>query len=380
MIAIRDFSNGGVRRSATESLARLGRDRSDIVFLHNPDGLCGSRLASAWGPLREMRERGVAGAIGISGNDAHSLAAMVFELDPDIVLLAGRYTLLDQSALDDLLPLALGRRVSVVLGGIFNAGILADPAGVDRFDYRPARADERERARRIESIARRHDVPIAAAAIQFAAAHPAVTSILVGVRSEQELVADVAMARISIPSSFWEALSDAGLDPTGRPRPIGRLYSGRDSELRLLRVPRTSTIRRVDPVGRTYQIGALAARTHLSLRTLRYWEEVGLIAPTARTTGGFRLFTEADVQRVELIKRMKPIDLTLDELRVMVEDRDVLADPASPPPDREAALARTEALIGRIRLRCEILRERVEDAELAALDLERLVAGGDQIG
>ena len=112
---------------------------------------------------------------------------------------------------------------------------------------------------------------------------------------------------------------------------------------------------------------------------MRYWEEVGLIAPTARTTGGFRLFTEADVRRVELIKRMKPIDLTLDELKVMVEDRDVLADRASPPPEREAALLRTEALIGRIRLRCEILRERVEEAELAALDLERLVAGGDQI-
>ena len=198
MVAIRDFSKADVRSSATESLARLGRDRSDIVFLHDPEGLRGSGLAAAWRPLEEMRDRGVAGAIGISGNDAHAMAAMIVELDPDIILLAGRYTLLDQSALDDLLPLALGRRVSVVLGGSSTpASSRIQPVSIVSTTGLPGPTSGNAQGRS-RSIARRHDVPIAAAAIQFAAAHPAVTSLLVGVKSEQELVADVAMARITI--------------------------------------------------------------------------------------------------------------------------------------------------------------------------------------
>ena len=218
MVAIRDFSKAGVRQSATESLARLGRDRSDIVFLHDPEGLRGSGLAAAWRPLEEMRDRGVAGAIGISGNDAHAMAAMIVELDPDIILLAGRYTLLDQSALDDLLPLALGRRVSVVLGGIFNAGILADPAGVDRFDYRPARADERERARRIafdRSPARRTDRRRRDPVRRCASRRDLGPG---GRESPSKNSSPMSPWHGSrSPSSFWEALSDAGLDPDRTP-------------------------------------------------------------------------------------------------------------------------------------------------------------------
>lgn len=124
---------------------------------------------------------------------------------------------------------------------------------------------------------------------------------------------------------------------------------------------------------RTYQIGELAARVHLSLRTLRYWEEVGLITPSGRTVGGFRLYTEANARRVELIKRMKPIDLSLEELRILADDRDRLADATSPPEEREEAAARIEAFLTRIRHRLEILRGRIEEAEVAALDLEHLV-------
>ena len=130
-------------------------------------------------------------------------------------------------------------------------------------------------------------------------------------------------------------------------------------------------------LSRTYQIGELAARVHLSLRTLRYWEEVGLITPSARTSGGFRLYTEANARRVELIMRMKPIDLSLDELKVLADLRDQLVDPDCPAEVRASAAAEVEAFIVRIRHRCEILRKRVDEAELAALDLERLVAGGD---
>lgn len=126
---------------------------------------------------------------------------------------------------------------------------------------------------------------------------------------------------------------------------------------------------------RTYQIGELASRVHLSLRTLRYWEEVGLITPSARTAGGFRLYTEANAQRVELIKRMKPIDLTLEELRVLADFSDLLAGTGGTPEERTAAAVGIEGYIERIRTRCEILRERVAEAEVAAIDLEALVAG-----
>lgn len=127
---------------------------------------------------------------------------------------------------------------------------------------------------------------------------------------------------------------------------------------------------------RTYHIGELAARVHLSLRTLRYWEEVGLITPSGRTDGGFRLYTEANAQRVELIKCMKPIDLSLAELRSLADDRDRLADPACPPQEREAAIGRIEPFLDRIRNRLEILRGRIEEAESAALELEHLIIDG----
>lgn len=127
---------------------------------------------------------------------------------------------------------------------------------------------------------------------------------------------------------------------------------------------------------RTYQIGELAARVHLSLRTLRYWEEVGLITPSARSAGGFRLYTEENVQRVMLIRRMKPVDLALDELRVLADAADLLATDEGTPEERTTAAEILDGYIERIRSRCEILRERIGEAELAAIDLEALIAEG----
>lgn len=130
---------------------------------------------------------------------------------------------------------------------------------------------------------------------------------------------------------------------------------------------------------RTYQIGELAARVHLSLRTLRYWEEVGLITPSARSAGGFRLYTEENVQRVMLIRRMKPVDLTLDELRILADAADLLSHDQGSPAERAEAAATVDGYIGRIRARCEILRDRIAEAELAAIDLEALIADtGDE--
>lgn len=213
VVAIQDFTPAGIQRSARESLSRLGRETVDIMFLHDPDGLGRTALAAAWRPLQDLRASGVVRAIGISSNEPGSLTAMLEQVDADIVLLAGRYTLLDQSAGRDLLPLAERRSVSVVLGGVFNGGILADPLGNPIYDYRPASPARQATASRIMAVGRRHGVPIAAAAMQFAAAHPAVTSVLVGVRSIQEMVDDLAMARLPIPAGYWTALKAEGLLP-----------------------------------------------------------------------------------------------------------------------------------------------------------------------
>ena len=124
-----------------------------------------------------------------------------------------------------------------------------------------------------------------------------------------------------------------------------------------------------------HQIGEIARRTHLSLRTLRYWEEVGLIRPTGRTAGGFRLYSEDELVRVELVRAMKPADLTIDELRELadlVEEARRSRGSAAGAPDA-ATIARLEVFIARVRTRCEVLRGRIDDAEAATLDMERLI-------
>jgi DNA-binding transcriptional MerR regulator len=124
---------------------------------------------------------------------------------------------------------------------------------------------------------------------------------------------------------------------------------------------------------RTYQIGEVARRAHLSLRTLRYWEEVGLIAPTNRTEGGFRLYTDADLDRVMLIRHMKPVDFSIEELRELAELRDTLRSGVDDDTERAELAARMEGFITRIRSRCEVLQGRIHAAESAALELETLV-------
>ena len=124
-----------------------------------------------------------------------------------------------------------------------------------------------------------------------------------------------------------------------------------------------------------HQIGEIARQTHLSLRTLRYWEEVGLIRPTGRTSGGFRLYSEDELVRVQLVRDMKPADLTIEELRELadlVEEVRAAQGSAAEAPDAKS-IARLEVFIARIRTRCELLRGRIDDAEAATLDMERLI-------
>lgn len=201
-----DYSAGGVQRSLEASLERLGLDRVDIVHVHDPDDHAEEALAGAFPALRRWRDEGVVGAIGAGMNQASMLARFVREAGIDCVLLAGRYTLLDQSGLDELLPLCEREGVSVIAAGVFNSGLLANPSPGAPFNYVPAPPEVVERARQLAVVCARYDVALTAAALQFAGAHPAVTCVLTGVRSVDELRANVADFARPIPTDLWSDL------------------------------------------------------------------------------------------------------------------------------------------------------------------------------
>ena len=221
-----DYSYDGVRRSLDQSLLRLGMDRVDIVFIHDVDfWTTGDRLIlearfaetmnGAYRALAELRSQGVIGAIGVGLNEADMSARFVRAGDFDCVLLAGRYTLLEQQALDDFLPLCEQRGVGVVLGGPLNSGILATGARQGaKYDYADAPAGVLNRVARIEAVCARHNVPLAAAALQFPLAHPAMAAIIPGAVSKAELAENLAHLRRPIPAALWAELVVLGLlDP-----------------------------------------------------------------------------------------------------------------------------------------------------------------------
>ena len=217
-----DFSADGVRRSLDESLRRLGLDRVDIVYLHDPDDHAEQALAEAYPALEKLRSEGVVGAIGVGMNQSALPARFVRETDIDAVLLAGRYTLLEQTGLDDLLPIAAERGVAVVLGGVFNSGILADPHAAATFDYGAVPDEILSRAQRMHQICQQHGVHLRAAALQFPTGHPAVVSILLGARSSEEVRGAVADAIAPVPARLWSDLKSAGLLPESVPTPACR--------------------------------------------------------------------------------------------------------------------------------------------------------------
>lgn len=204
-----DFTADGVRRSLDESLDRLGLDHVDVVLVHDPDDHVDEALAGAFPALLALRDEGVVGAVGAGMNQWGALDRFVTEVDLDLVLLAGRYTLLDRSGADVLLPRCLDRGVSVVLGGVFNSGVLADPDGAATFDYGAVPPPVAAEVAALRGRCAAHGVPLAAAAIQFAARHPAVTAVVVGARTAAEVRADVAFAEAEVPAALWEALDPA---------------------------------------------------------------------------------------------------------------------------------------------------------------------------
>jgi D-threo-aldose 1-dehydrogenase len=203
-----DFSRDGIRRSLEGSLERLGLDRLDVVFLHDPDDHWSDVLAGGYPALDELRVEGVVGAIGAGMNQSAMLADLVRETDVDVVMLAGRYTLLEQGALDDLLPVCEERRVAVVAAGVFNSGLLAQARPPDRakYNYEDAPPELVERARALALVCERHGTTLPAAALAFPLAHPAVVSVCVGARSAEQMRRNAALHREAISSDLWSEL------------------------------------------------------------------------------------------------------------------------------------------------------------------------------
>jgi D-threo-aldose 1-dehydrogenase len=214
-----DYSRDGILRSIDESLGRLGLDRLDILYLHDPDDHWEAAIGQAYPTLHRLREEGVVGAIGAGMNQSAMLTRFAREGDFDVFLVAGRYTLLDQDALAELLPTCLERNVAVVVGGVMNSGILAAPAQAGRFNYKPPPAEIVERARRLAAVCEHHDVPLKAAAIQFPLAHPAVASVVAGVGRVDHLEEYPVFMREAIPAALWAELRNEGLLAADAPVP-----------------------------------------------------------------------------------------------------------------------------------------------------------------
>ncbi|MEU7413521.1 aldo/keto reductase [Streptomyces sp. NPDC042638] len=210
---VRDFTADGIRRTLEASLDRLGLDRVDVVYLHDPDDHVEQALREGYPALERLRAEGVVGAIGVGMNQAGTLTRFVRDTDVDVVLCAGRYTLLDGSAATGLLPEALRRGVSVVVGGAFNSGLLADPTPRSTYDYVPAPRELLDRALRIKEVTERHGTTLRAAALAFASAHPAVVSVLAGARSEAEIRDCAQQFATPVPDACWRELRDTGLLP-----------------------------------------------------------------------------------------------------------------------------------------------------------------------
>jgi D-threo-aldose 1-dehydrogenase len=206
-----DFSADGVRRSLEESLVRLGLDRVDTILLHDPDDHAEQALTEAYPALERLRSEGVVGAIGVGMNQTALPTRFVRETDLDVVLLAGRLSLLDGSGLDELLPEAARRGVSVVVGGVFNSGQLADPRPGATYEYAAAPDELLSRALRLQQVCERHGVPLRAAAARYPLRQPAVAGVLLGLRDAAQVQDALAQYRREIPAELWADLAAEGV-------------------------------------------------------------------------------------------------------------------------------------------------------------------------
>jgi D-threo-aldose 1-dehydrogenase len=221
LVPVFDFSYDAVMRSFEESLERLGVDRIDVLHIHDPDDHFDQALRGAYKALDKLRGEGTIKALGSGMNQAEMLARFAREGDFDCFLVAGRYTLLDQAALPELLPICEQKGIAIIIGGVYNSGILANLENLERatFNYQPAEQRWLDKARQIKAVCDRHGVPLQAAALQFPLAHPAVAVVLTGARSIEELDQNLAFMRQPIPADLWAELKSAGLLPAEAPTP-----------------------------------------------------------------------------------------------------------------------------------------------------------------
>jgi D-threo-aldose 1-dehydrogenase len=209
----RDYSREGVLRSIDGTLARTGLDRLDVVYVHDPDDYWQQAVDEAIPTLADLRSQGVRGAIGVGMNQSPMLARFLRETPVDVVMLAGRYTLLEQDALDDVLATAAAVDKSVVAVGVFNSGILAQsrPGPGAKYDYEDAAPEVIARANQIADICEQHGTSLPAAAIAFPLAHPCVVNVTLGMRSADEVQQDVGLYHRQIPPGLWSDLRASGL-------------------------------------------------------------------------------------------------------------------------------------------------------------------------
>ncbi len=226
-----DYSYDGTMRALEQSLQRLGIERIDIALIHDVDVWTHGTeenfeqrfreaKAGAIRALSELRAAGTVKAIGIGVNEIRPSRRFVTETDIDVVMLAGRYTLLEQEPLDELLPLLQRKGVGILLAGPFNSGILASgPGPRAKYNYRPAPPEILSKVQRIEAVCQRHAVPLAAAAIQFPLGHPVVAAIVPGAVRPEEVKSNIALMATKIPGDLWAELKHEGLLRADAPVP-----------------------------------------------------------------------------------------------------------------------------------------------------------------
>jgi len=227
-----DYSAAGVRRSVEDSLQRLGLARLDVVYIHDCDAqvhgsdyarVLAQVVAQALPELRRLQTEGLVCHIGLGVNDVQVCLDVLRQAELDCLMLAGRYSLIDHSALAELLPLCVQRKVRIALGGVFNSGILATGVrnvAFARFNYAAASAFWVQQVAAIEAVCEQFDVPLRAAALQFPLAHPAVEIVMLGAQEGAHWRDGVAMMRVAIPAGFWDRLRQIGAIAASAPTPV----------------------------------------------------------------------------------------------------------------------------------------------------------------
>jgi D-threo-aldose 1-dehydrogenase len=206
-----DFSRDGILRSIQESLERLNISSIDIALIHDADDRIDEAIKNSYPVLDELRSQGVIKGIGVGMNICSYATKAVKEMDLDVILIAGRYSLLDQSAQEVLFKECLKKQTGVMVGGVYNSGVLANPVPESTYNYLPVTPEILSKVKQIQELLLEFNISLTAAAIQFPLRHPAVTCVITGSRSVTELNANIEDFDRDIPDAAWNALEDSGL-------------------------------------------------------------------------------------------------------------------------------------------------------------------------